>query len=336
MKSLFWLFLKIIWILFGISILYFCVSITLSFIGKFDNQELWKTLWSQFILVDGEKIAYRYTPSKVSLSPRWNALMIHGFAAWGKTWVDQEELLSEKGYDVYSIDLPPFGFTDVYPDSYFSREKQAQLIQGFIQVLSLKNILLFAHSYGWKAALEAYMQNPKVFSGMVLLDVALGFPQDPHQVFSPPWGVVWYISTHPFLRSMIMRFIITNTFIGKKALESFLNDKNTLSKERLEIYKEPFVVKGKWEYLGDWISYSTLHQESWLSTISENYRQINVPVQIIWGMEDTITPINQWRELHTMIPNSVLSELDHVNHIPQIESSNKVNQIITEFLTKNF
>lgn len=74
--------------------------------------------------------------------------MIHGFAAWGKTWVDQEELLSEKGYDVYSIDLPPFGFTDVYPDSYFSREKQAQLIQGFIQVLSLKNILLFAHSYG--------------------------------------------------------------------------------------------------------------------------------------------------------------------------------------------
>ena len=33
---------------------------------------------------------------------------------------------------------------------------------------------------------EKEVQNPKVFSGMVLFDVALGFPQDPHRVFSPP------------------------------------------------------------------------------------------------------------------------------------------------------
>ena len=94
-------------------------------------------------------MAYRYTPSqRRSDVPPQNVLMIHGFAAWGKTWVDQEKLLSEKGYNVYTLDLPPFGFTDVYPDIYFSREKQAELIQGFIRELSLKNIILFAHSYG--------------------------------------------------------------------------------------------------------------------------------------------------------------------------------------------
>ncbi|MBP6981818.1 alpha/beta hydrolase [Candidatus Gracilibacteria bacterium] len=337
MKSFFGLLLKIIGILFAIAIFYIGVSIALSFTGKYNNQELGKTLGSQFVLVDGKKMAYRYTPSqRRSYVPSKNILMIHGFAAWGKTWIDQEKLLSEKGYDVYTLDLPPFGFTDVYPDMYFSREKQAELIEGFIRELSLKDIILFAHSYGGKAALEAYMKNPKVFSGMVLIDVALGFPQDPHQVFSPPGGVAGYIGTHPFLRSMIMRFVITNTFIGKKALESFLYDKNTLTKERLEIYKEPFVVNGKGEYMGDWISYITLHQESGLSTHPENYHQINIPVQIIWGKEDTITPINQGRELQRMIANSLLSELDHVNHIPQIEGSDKVNQIISEFLTKNF
>jgi pimeloyl-ACP methyl ester carboxylesterase len=60
-------------------------------------------------------------------------VLIHGFAAWGKTWIDQESMFAKRGYAVYALDLPPFGLSDEYDINYFSREKQAYLINTFIK-----------------------------------------------------------------------------------------------------------------------------------------------------------------------------------------------------------
>jgi pimeloyl-ACP methyl ester carboxylesterase len=306
----------------------------LSYFWKVSNIELGQSSWSQFEEVNNQKLAYRFTPSSISGSVLGNILMIHGFAAWGKTWIDQEISLSTLWYNVYTIDLPPFGMTDIYPMEYFSREKQAELINGFIQKKWLNNIFLLAHSYGWKAAMEAYMQNQKSFSGLILLDVALWFPKS-EEVFIQPTWLAGYIMTHKFPRDMLMRFVVTNTFIGTKALKSFIFDESSLNNERLAIYKTPFQVIAKSEYVWDWLSYITTHPESWLSTWAQNYQQIQIPTLIIWWKQDTITPLAQWQALHKMITWSELVVLDKVNHIPQIEDPIHVNEALVGFLTKH-
>ncbi|MBP9811789.1 alpha/beta hydrolase [Candidatus Gracilibacteria bacterium] len=282
--------------------------------------------------VDNKNLAYRYIPSSASGNVRGNAIFIHGFAAWGKTWFDQELQFSESGFDVYSLDLPPFGMTDVYDDAYFSRTKQAEIINAFIDQKQLSDIVLVAHSYGGKAALEAYMKQPESYTGMVLLDVALGFPRDPNYTFTQPTGGAGYIFTHKLPRDLLMRFVMTNTFIGTMALKSFLHDGDSLTNERLAIYKTPFTIQRKGEYVGDWLSYISTHEEGGFSLDASRYKNITIPTLLIWGKQDTITPIEQGRELHTMIPGSELVELENVNHIPQIEDRENVRKFIEKFL----
>ncbi len=331
-------YLRILWrfilVLFLMFIFYIGGSIAISYIWKISNVQLWVNEWSLFENIASRNLAYRFTPSSMSGAAIGNVLLVHGFAAWWMTWKDQEILFSQHWYDVYSLDLPPFGMSDVYPDEFYSREWQAQLINQFISQKKLKNIILVAHSYGWKAALESYMKEPWNFSSMILLDVALWFPRDPNQVFSIPSWLPWFILTHNFLRDMIMRYLVTNSFIGTKALQTFLYDPASLTKDRLSIYKLPFQISGKWENVWDWLAYISTHPESWLSTDKIQYNNIHIPTLLIWWREDTITPLAQWKELHRMIPWSEMVEIENVNHIPQIENPTRVNQIISGFLAK--
>ena len=55
---------------------------------------------------------------------------------------------------------------------------------------------------------------------------------------------------------------MTNTWIGTKSLESFLYDKNSLTDERLDIYKLPFQLKDKGEYVGDWVASISSSEET--------------------------------------------------------------------------
>jgi pimeloyl-ACP methyl ester carboxylesterase len=334
MYFLFKKLLKFIILIIALILVYIGISIAFSYIWKYENATLWEKNGSLFLSVENKNLAYRYTPSSASWVLRGNVILIHGFAAWGKTWYEQEAQFSERWYDVYSLDLPPFGMSDEYEEAYFSRNYQAELINVFIRQKQLKNILLVAHSYGWKAALESYMQQPQNYSGMVLFDVALWFPRDPNYVFTQPTGFAEYIFTHKLPRDLLMRFVMTNTFIGTKALESFLHDRDSLTKERLSIYKTPFTIQGKGEYVWDWLAYISTHEEDWLSLDPSRYQNISIPTLLIWWKQDTITPIEQGRELHKMIPWSLLVELENVNHIPQIEDPLWVKNSIDAFLSK--
>ncbi len=313
-------------------LLYILISIGISYIGKQENERAWFSEGSLFETVFEKQLAYRFTPS-ISPSIRWNALLIHGFAAWWETWVDQEKLLSEKGFHVYSLDLPPFGFSDRYDLDYYSRERQADLINEFIRKKRLEKVLLVAHSYGWKAAMEAYMKNPSVFSWMVLLDVALWFPKEEKNNASPKEAEsIW----KQYAFRSISRFAVTNTFLGTKALQSFLFEKSSLSEERLKIYKKPFQVRGKGDMLGDWIYYTSLHPDSWLSNEKSSYSRVFPPTLILWGKEDTITPLVQGETLHTMMSGSELVVIPNVNHIPQIEAPEVVRTTLSTFIAKYF
>jgi pimeloyl-ACP methyl ester carboxylesterase len=290
---------------------------------------------SLFEKIDGKNIAYRVTKPTIPWESVWDVVLIHGFAAWGKTWIDQESMFAKRGYTVYSLDLPPFGMSDEYDIDYFSREKQAYLINTFIKQRWLNQVILVAHSFWWKAAMEAYMNDPISFAWLILIDVALGFPKIETE-FVPATGAIWYIMREEWVRDLLMRFVITNSFLGTRALQSFLYDTESLSDERLWIYKIPFQIQWKWEYLWDWLSYTVNHAESGKSNTTKNYVSIDIPTLLIWWKEDTITPLPQWVELQKMIQWSTLTILEKVNHIPQVEDPKWITNAIESFLDKNY
>ena len=58
--------------------------------------------------------------------------------------------------------------------------------------------------------------------------------------------------------------------------------------------------------------------------------QVQVPTTIIWGEQDKIFPITCAYDLHMGIANSELVLLPDVGHLPQLQTSAKVAEIISK------
>ncbi|REG99495.1 alpha/beta fold hydrolase [Flavobacterium aquicola] len=63
--------------------------------------------------------------------------------------------------------------------------------------------------------------------------------------------------------------------------------------------------------------------------------EINIPVLLIWGKEDRITPLHVAKDFHKMLPNSQLVEILNCGHAPMMEHPVQFNEILEDFLNKN-
>lgn len=74
------------------------------------------------------------------------------------------------------------------------------------------------------------------------------------------------------------------------------------------------------------------------SALRNNLREqipgMNLPVCLIWGKEDTITPPFVGTEFHHLLPNSELHFIEHCGHAPMMEKPEEFNGILERFLHK--
>lgn len=68
--------------------------------------------------------------------------------------------------------------------------------------------------------------------------------------------------------------------------------------------------------------------------MSKELQHIHVPVSLIWGREDRVTPPEVAEEFHALLPNSELSWIDKCGHAPMMEEPEKFNEHLVNFLTK--
>jgi pimeloyl-ACP methyl ester carboxylesterase len=62
--------------------------------------------------------------------------------------------------------------------------------------------------------------------------------------------------------------------------------------------------------------------------------KLKMPVCLIWGKQDTITPPELAEEFHTLIPQSELFWIDHCGHAAMMEQPAEFNGILEEWLGK--
>ena len=68
------------------------------------------------------------------------------------------------------------------------------------------------------------------------------------------------------------------------------------------------------------------------SVQADNFKKLAMPVSLVWGEKDTITPLAQAHALQTLMPSARLTVLAGVGHIPQIEDVTAFNTAITQVL----
>lgn len=68
------------------------------------------------------------------------------------------------------------------------------------------------------------------------------------------------------------------------------------------------------------------------NNLREHLHKITVPVLLIWGLQDTITPPFVGEEFQKCLPNATLKFIDQCGHAPMMERPHEFNVLLDEFL----
>jgi len=68
--------------------------------------------------------------------------------------------------------------------------------------------------------------------------------------------------------------------------------------------------------------------------MSKDLYKITVPVSLIWGTDDKVTPPAVAKEFHEILPNSELNWLDKCGHAPMMERPEEFNVVLKKFLDR--
>lgn len=69
--------------------------------------------------------------------------------------------------------------------------------------------------------------------------------------------------------------------------------------------------------------------------VKDQLHTIKIPVNLIWGREDKITPLFAGEEFHKLIPNSTLHIMEKCAHVPMMENPEVFDELLLKFLKAN-
>lgn len=245
-------------------------------------------------------------------------VLFHGTAAWSKLWWRTTAALKTDGYRPIAPDLPPFGFSD--RRGGYTRSEQAARIDGMMTTLGAGRAIIVGHSFGAGAALEYVLQHPDRVIGLVLVDAALGLTQ-------PPSDAPAILELAP-VRELLVSATATNPLATRFLLSKLIYRQEAASDETLEILKAPMRVGGTTLCIADWLLYFAGSDRTALSASRDAVSKIKVPVAMIWGDRDDVTPLAQANDLRSLIPSASLRVMKDVGHIPQIEDPAAFNAVL--------
>ena len=240
-------------------------------------------------------------------------LLAHGTAAWSGFWSPQLRMLARQGYHAVGFDMPPFGFSDRDPDADYTRATQAQRIVELAAAMPQPPILI-AHSFGAAAAAEAVLMRPANFAGLVIIDGALGIADTPQSTSLP-------LPIRPMpLREAALSISATNPLATRTLLRGLLYNKDAARADLVRILQLPQRRQGTTRAYAHWLPSLLAPAPDGLSRSAENYANLALPVRIIWGRMDTVTPPEQAEALARALDQAPVIYIETAGHIPHIES----------------
>jgi pimeloyl-ACP methyl ester carboxylesterase len=259
---------------------------------------------------------------------RGTVLLVHGTGAWSGTWFSLLPALTQAGYRVIAIDLPPFGYSDKNTATDFSRAAQAERMLAVLDARHVDQVVLVGHSFGGGPSLEFALRHPERLRRLVLVDGALGLGAPPPD---PASAACQVLGNSP-LRRTLLAGTASNPWFAGTLLRNFVARKEAVTPARLAEYLRPQSVRGYSAGLGAWAHAFACVPERGLSMDPAQVAKLQPPLVLLWGKADTVTPLAQARNLQTLVPNSQLRVLPGLGHIPHIEDAPAFERALLEVL----
>ena len=279
----------------------------------------------RFIDVDGVPVFSQRHPAHGDGMP---VLLVHGTAAWSGTWFSLIPALQRAGHPVIAVDLPPFGYSGKSIATDFSRTAQARRLRAVLDAYAIPRAIVVGHSFGGGPALELALQSPDRVERLVLVDAALGLQAAPPDPTTAPCRLL----ANPVARDAIIAATAGNPLWSAALLRRFVARKQAVTNERLREYRRPTALRGAAAALAAWSYHFACVPERGLSISPAQVAGLRPAAFLLWGAQDSITPLPQALYLRSLLPRAPLAIIAGAGHIPHIEQPATFERALLEVL----
>ena len=245
--------------------------------------------------------AYHQTYIDTGKGP--TVILLHGLFGNIKQWTPVIEALS-RNHRVIVPRLPIFESVTV-PTNI---TQLVRLLHEFVEWHQLSNVTLVGHAVGGQLALFYAHQHPRYVERLVL------------------------VSSNGLLDKNLAADAgslspTSFNFISEKVHAAFHRPNETETELATEIYE---MVQS----LPKRLALTSLLQSSLHSKVSSFLAKIDLPVLLIWGLQDQINSPNVALHFHDLLPNSTIKFIDQCGHLPMVEKPELFVQNVLSFLNQ--
>jgi len=230
-------------------------------------------------------------------------LLLHGWGCNHTTVASIAKILEPKMH-VYAPDFPGHGNSDE-PNSIWGIEEYTSATEEFCRRLGIASPVLIGHSFGGRVSILFASRNNA--SEVILVDSAGVKPRRPPK---------YYVKVYSY---KLMKHTLPIIF-GKRKGEKMLSD-----------YRNK---RGSADY-----NAASPRMKSVLSkVVNEDLKHvmpsITSPTLLIWGEEDTATPLRDAKTMEKLIPDAGLVAFPGCGHYSFLDNPIGFKSVIKEFLKK--
>lgn len=232
-------------------------------------------------------------------------VLLHGWGSNIKLFANLIDLLSKK-YTVVAMDMPGFGESQE-PPSAWCVDDYVDFVIDFLKDYSNKEIMFLGHSFGGRVIIKLNSRKNLDFkvSKVILVDSAGIMPPKSNKKS-------FRTRKYKFFRSILSTGIMQK--IAPDALEKLR------------------VKYGS----ADYAAASPLMRQVLVKVVNEDLEplipNIKCPTLLVWGVNDTATPLSDGEKMEKLIKDSGLVKLENAGHYSFLEQQYTFNRVMCSFM----
>lgn len=252
--------------------------------------------------IDGSALRYRVCGSD-SPGAR-TAIIMHGWGCRATTMALFEETVASQCQDVrvYNLDLPGFGDSEE-PERIYGIEDYVRVLEEFVRRENIHRPILIGHSFGGRMGILYASRNE--VERMILVDAA---------GIKPRRTLKYYLKVYSFKAAKRVAPLLLGQKKGQALIDSWRKK------------------GGSSDYAGASPKMRAIMSRVVNEDLTDRLPLIKAPTLLIWGENDTATPMRDARIMEKLIPDAGLVSYAGCGHFSFLDNPGQTRAVVASFI----